>query len=176
MQFEVVVGEQLRRISIKRSGVAFRVEIDGRVVVVDARHVGERSLSLLVGSDNGHVPARSVDASLTARDQAGTFDVHVGGHIVPLTIRPAGAFSRHNRQAGAAAGQGPQRVTAPMPGKIVRVLVQPGDTVTTRQGLVVVEAMKMENELRASRPGRVREVNVSEGQSVDAGAMLLVVE
>ncbi len=63
-----------------------------------------------------------------------------------------------------------------MPGKIVRVLVQAGDTVAARQGLVVVEAMKMENELRASRPGRVREVSVSEGQSVDAGATLVVVE
>jgi len=102
--------------------------------------------------------------------------VHVGSQIVPLTIRPAGAFSRHNRQPGAASGNGPQRVTAPMPGKIVRLLVKAGDTVAARQGLVVIEAMKMENELRASRPGRVRDVSVSEGQSVDAGALLLVVE
>ncbi len=176
MKFEVEVGETLRTISIRRAGTAFRVEVDGRIFLVDARHVGERSLSLLVGSDNGHVPARSVDVGLAARDQAGSFDVHLGGQVVPLTIRPAGAFSRHNRQAGAGQGQGAQRVVAPMPGKIVRVLVKPGDVVTARQGLVVVEAMKMENELRASRPGRVLEVSVSEGQSVDAGAMLLVVE
>jgi biotin carboxyl carrier protein len=63
-----------------------------------------------------------------------------------------------------------------MPGKIVRVLVKAGDDVTARQGLVVVEAMKMENELRAARNGRVRELSVAEGQSVDAGAVLLVVE
>ena len=176
MKFDVEVGEKLRTINVRRSGAAYRIEFDGRILVVDARHVGEMSLSLLVGSDNGHVPARSVDAALTARDQPGGFDVHVGGQMVPLTIRPAGAFGRHNRQAVAAPGQGTQRVTAPMPGKIVRVLVQPGDTVAARQGLVVVEAMKMENELRAARPGRVREVNVSEGQSVDAGTMLLVVE
>ena len=63
-----------------------------------------------------------------------------------------------------------------MPGKIVRVLVKAGDQVTARQGLVVVEAMKMENELRAARDGRVRELSVAEGQSVDAGTVLLVVE
>jgi biotin carboxyl carrier protein len=63
-----------------------------------------------------------------------------------------------------------------MPGKVVRVLVKPGDAVTARQGLVVVEAMKMENELRAARDGRVRDVAVKEGQSVDAGTVLLTVE
>jgi biotin carboxyl carrier protein len=63
-----------------------------------------------------------------------------------------------------------------MPGKVVRVLVQAGDEVQPRQGLVVVEAMKMENELRAARAGRVKEVFVTEGQSVEAGTALVVVE
>jgi pyruvate carboxylase subunit B len=63
-----------------------------------------------------------------------------------------------------------------MPGKVVRVLVKAGDTVKARQGLVVVEAMKMENELRAARDGRVRDVMVTEGQSVDAGAALAIIE
>jgi biotin carboxyl carrier protein len=63
-----------------------------------------------------------------------------------------------------------------MPGRIVKLLVQRGDTVAARQGLVVVEAMKMENELRSPKDGTVAEVRVSEGMSVDAGAVLLVVE
>lgn len=175
MTFEVEVGDKVRTISITRQGESFRVEADGRTLRVDARRVGERALSLLIGSDNGHVPARSVDVALAAGDQPGVFDVHVGGRVVPLTIRPAGAFGRHNRQAGVA-GIGPQRVVAPMPGKIVRILVNVGDQVVARDGLVVVEAMKMENELRATRAGRVKEVAVSEGQSVDAGAVLVVVE
>jgi biotin carboxyl carrier protein len=62
-----------------------------------------------------------------------------------------------------------------MPGKIVRVLVQTGDAVQARQPLVVMEAMKMENELRASRDGTVADVRVREGTSVDAGALLVVV-
>ncbi len=63
-----------------------------------------------------------------------------------------------------------------MPGRVVRVLVAAGDAVTARQGLLVVEAMKMENELRAAHAGRVVSVAVTEGQSVDAGAVLAVVE
>lgn len=176
MKFEVEVGDKIRAVSVNRQGNGLRVEADGQTILVDARRLDDTTLSLLVGSNNGHVPARSVDVALAAGNQTGLFDVHVGGRIVSLIIRPAGAFGRHHRQTGVAQGAGPQRVTAPMPGKIVRVLVAPGDDVIARQGLVVVEAMKMENELRASRPGRVREVGVAEGQSVDAGAVLIVVD
>jgi biotin carboxyl carrier protein len=63
-----------------------------------------------------------------------------------------------------------------MPGKVVRVLVKSGDLVRARQPLVVVEAMKMENELRAQRDGTVADVQAREGQSVDAGALLVVVQ
>jgi biotin carboxyl carrier protein len=63
-----------------------------------------------------------------------------------------------------------------MPGKIVRLLVEAGQQVQAEQGLVVVEAMKMENELRAPRAGCVREVGVREGQAVEMGAVLVVVE
>ena len=67
------------------------------------------------------------------------------------------------------------RVTAPMPGRVVRVLSAPGADVAAGQGLVVIEAMKMENELRAPRAGRVQELPVREGQAVEAGALLAVV-
>ena len=63
-----------------------------------------------------------------------------------------------------------------MPGRVVRVLVAPGDEVVPRQGLVVVEAMKMENELRAPRAARVKDVKVTEGLSVEAGRVLVVLE
>ena len=71
---------------------------------------------------------------------------------------------------------GPVRVAAPMPGRVLRVQVSPGDEVAAGQGLVVVEAMKMENELRATRAGRVLEVVVREGQAVETGALLVVLE
>ena len=84
----------------------------------------------------------------------------------------AGAAATTAARAGAA----PQRLVAPMPGKVVRVLVKTGDAVHARQPLVVVEAMKMENELRASRDGTVAEIHVREGQSVEAGALLIVIQ
>ncbi|MBI4264600.1 MAG: biotin/lipoyl-binding protein [Acidobacteria bacterium] len=77
---------------------------------------------------------------------------------------------------GLGGAQGEQRVLAPMPGKVVRVLVAPGDEVKVRQGLVVVEAMKMESEIGSPKAGRVKEIAVKEGMSVEAGRVLAVVE
>jgi biotin carboxyl carrier protein len=73
-------------------------------------------------------------------------------------------------------GHGEQTVVAPMPGRVVRVLVGPGDEVAARQGVIVVEAMKMENELRAPKGGRVKDVSVSAGNSVEAGRVLMIIE
>ena len=74
------------------------------------------------------------------------------------------------------AAAGPEDVRAPMPGKVVKVLVKPGDLVQASQGLVVVEAMKMENELRSPREGRVKAVHVSEGQAVEGQEPLVTLE
>jgi len=175
MTFEIAVGNGVRTVSVTRKGSLLQVALDGRTVIVDARRVSEMELSLLVTSEGGTAPTQSVDAALAAHRIAGDFDVHLAGRTIPVQVRQAGGFGRQ-KNAIAATGTGPQRITAPMPGKIVRVLVKAGDDVKARQGLVVVEAMKMENELRAARDGRVRDVSVVEGQSVDAGAMLLVVE
>ena len=80
------------------------------------------------------------------------------------------------RAAGRFTVEGRQVLASPMPGKVVRVLVKAGDQVAARQPLIVVEAMKMENELRAGRDGTVAEVRAREGQSVDAGALLIVIQ
>jgi biotin carboxyl carrier protein len=101
-----------------------------------------------------------------------------GGAIVAVggsEVLVARADPLRGRRAEGRAADGPQRLVAPMPGKIVKVLVAPGDQVALRQGVVVVEAMKMENELRAGRAGIVREVLVVEGASVEAGAPLVVI-
>jgi biotin carboxyl carrier protein len=79
-------------------------------------------------------------------------------------------------RSGAAAGDGARTVRAPMPGRVTHVPVGVGDAVAPGDTLVVVEAMKMENELRASAPGTVREVRVEAGQAVNAGDVLVVVE
>ena len=98
----------------------------------------------------------------------------MAGKTVAATVN-----GRRTGRAGAdtgGGGHGEQAVVAPMPGRVVRLLVQPGDEVAARQGVVVVEAMKMENELRSPKAGRVKEVNVAPGASVEAGRVLLIVE
>jgi len=138
---------------------AFLVSIDGRERDVDVKEAGG-VLSLLIGS-------KSYVVSIAGST------VHVNGVPVEVSIAPL------RSSAGTGAGQrteGPQQVTAPMPGKIVKLLVKPGDRVEPRQGLVVVEAMKMENELRARAAGTVKEVRAIEGTTVEAGAILIVLE
>ena len=72
--------------------------------------------------------------------------------------------------------EGLETIAAPMPGKVVRVLVAPGDAMEAGQGLVMVEAMKMQNELKASRPGRVLTVPAKEGTTMAAGETLATIE
>jgi biotin carboxyl carrier protein len=95
-------------------------------------------------------------------------------HVDVRVVVDGRRYQRAGRRDGA--GTGDQHVTAPMPGRVLRFLVQAGDDVTAGQGLVVIEAMKMENELTATRPGRVREVLIVEGGSVESGRLLLVIE
>jgi len=117
-------------------------------------------------------PARSYEIAFSPSAE-GVLTVHVDGAPVEVSInqmRRAGAAAAHSADGG------PQRVTAPMPGKIVKLLVRPGEKVQARQGVIVVEAMKMENELRAHAAGTVSEVRVTEGTSVEAGAILVILE
>ena len=101
--------------------------------------------------------------------------VHVDGEPVTVTVPDSRRAFRRRGQDGHAA-HGRSEVVAPMPGRVVKVLVKRGDTVQPRQGVVVVEAMKMENELRAPRGGVVADVRVTEGMSVNANAVLIVIE
>ena len=181
MIFAIAVGDRVRAVSVVRKGTMLHVTLDGRTHVVDARRVSDSALSMLIQNGHDTRAVRSVDAAFgtsPGREGGleGELDVHILGLAIPVEIRQGGSFGRQKKEGPGGSGAGPQRVTAPMPGKIVRVLVKPGDLVKAKQGLVVVEAMKMENELRAARDGRVREVPAAEGQSVEAGAVLLVVE
>ena len=171
MQFELEIGGKVRTVRVSTGDDRLDVAVDDRVFQVDHRAVGRQSLSLLVRE--GHGATRSIDVTVVAQPGGAGFDVSLDGQTLPAAL-----VSRFGRRAGEAGaqGSGPQHVIAPMPGKIVRLLVALGDAVEPRQGLVVIEAMKMENELRASRAGRVKSLKVAEGQSVDAGTLLVTVE
>jgi biotin carboxyl carrier protein len=113
---------------------------------------------------------RAYDAVVERRE--GGYRVVLRGQAIEVSLAEAsrGAVAVR-REAG-----GPSRVHAPMPGKLVRVLVRAGEDVGAGQGLVVMEAMKMENEIRAPRAGRVKEAPVQEGQAVETGALLVLLE
>ena len=168
MQYEVEIGGRLLHVAVTRAGDGFAVSVDGRTRQVDAARIDAQTLSLLVDT------VWSKEVSIAADPVTGQLSVHVGATPVAVTLNGRRRWGRKDEGAGAVSG--PQRLVAPMPGKVVRVLVKSGDRVTARQPLVVVEAMKMENELRASREGTVAEIQVREGMSVDAGALLLVIQ
>jgi biotin carboxyl carrier protein len=99
--------------------------------------------------------------------------VTIEGHRFELEVRDPRRWSRKSAGAGAGAVQS---IVSPMPGKVVRVLAAPGDEVVAGQGIVVVEAMKMQNELKSNRTGRVLSVPAKEGATVNAGELLATIE
>lgn len=170
MRYEIEVGGRIRHVAVERSGDGFAVELDGRTWRIDASRVDAHTLSLILDNEVDHRAGSEV--TVVPGRSAGQFTIQVGALPIAVTVNGR----RHRAGSSDPAGVGPQRIVAPMPGKIVRVFVRPGDAVTARQPLVVVEAMKMENELRASRDGTVAEVHVHEGLSVEAGAPLIVIQ
>jgi biotin carboxyl carrier protein len=163
---DVEISGTRRQVELIRTKEGWRAMLDGRELTIDLAQVSQWR-SLLVGHSSHEV-------AIDARGR-GELVVHVDGVAVPVAvIDPRAAFGRRDHDRGA--GGGPKTIVAPMPGRVVKILVKPGDEVAARQGLVVVEAMKMENELRAPRDGRVAEIRVAEGASVEANAILVVIE
>lgn len=164
MRFQIEVGGRVREVAIEPQGATVAVAVDGSPVNVEVLPVGGGRFSLRFPGTG-----RQQDV-VVARGRDGEVEVLVGGLRVPARLRPNGRAGGRARSTDA-----PNRVVAPMPGKVVKLLVKAGDHVTARQGVIVVEAMKMENELRAGRDGIVRDVLVAEGASVDAGTPLVVI-
>jgi biotin carboxyl carrier protein len=172
MHFEIEVNGRPHAVTVERTGSRYRIEADGRVDVVDVARVDGSTLSLLVLGEH----ETSHEVSLVPGGEPGDLEVYLRAGVVQTRVSGAPGQKRWSAKGATLAAAGPQRVTAPMPGKIVRVLVRPGDEIKARQGIVVVEAMKMENELRAARDGRVKDVHVTEGALVEAGRLLVVIE
>src|SRR5262245_50327768 len=167
MQYEIEAGGKIRQVIVTRTGATFAVTVDGITRHVDVARIDGHTLSLIVDS------VWPKDAIVAPQRAGGQMIVTVDGEAVHVVIN---GRRRGRPDESGASGSGPQRLIAPMPGKIVRVMVKPGDAVDARQPIVVVEAMKMENEVRAGRGGTVAEVHAREGQSVDAGALLVTIQ
>ena len=172
MTFEVEVQGRTRTVAIESLGAAdaggghFRVTLDGVCQDVNVRAT---DLGLFLTHQPG---GESIDLALTER--AGGEWLLQFPHVTLAAVVDGRRFRRGG--GGPAPVAGEQRVVAPMPGRVVRVLVKAGDEVAARQGLVVIEAMKMENELASPKAGKVKEVAVTEGASVESGRLLVIVE
>jgi biotin carboxyl carrier protein len=164
VKFVVTTGEASETVEVTGQGGRYRVTIGGQVWEVDARRTRDGAYSLLIDG---------VSCRADVGEEAGARVVEVGGERHVLQVEEA---IRHRvRTRGAAVADGGQTVAAPMPGKVTQVAVSPGDRVKAGDTLVVIEAMKMENELKAAGPGTVAEIRVATGQPVNAGDVLVVI-
>ncbi len=163
MKITARVGEAVHEVNVERVEKDFVVEIDGETRTVNADKLEGDFYSILSEGVSYEVSVEVAGDGYIIRHGASEQQVR---------------FTDPSRQAREMSGakEGPQIVESVMPGKVVRVLVKAGDTVTEGQGLVVVEAMKMENEIVSTKDGKVTEIKVSPGQAVESGGALVVVE
>ena len=166
MKYEIVINGARRNVEFTApadgaSHVTFTV--DGRPVEADAVRIARGAYSVLLGGRSLEVTAEETSDGLLLRTNGREFLVDI---IDPRSWR-------RGRGAGIEL-EGRQQLVAPMPGKIVRVLVEAGQQVTAGQGLLVIEAMKMQNEIRSPKSGTVEKL-AREGQTVNAGEVLAIV-
>jgi len=148
----------------------WQVAVDGRIVEIDSEQ-----LTAVKEVEPGVYSVLLEGASYEIRviEKAQALSAEWSGRQFAVEVRDPRDTSRGSRTPP---GAGRQNVAAPMPGKVIRVLVEVGDSVAVGQGLVVVEAMKMQNEMKASRAGRVTEIRARASQTVGAGETLVVLE
>lgn len=170
MKYEVQItgaeGTRTRSVELERDGERWRIALDGQPADADAAEVAPNTFSILL---DGKVH----EIRLTPRAD-GTLTVQTGREEFAAEVIDPRAWS--GRRHGHVEAEGRQQITAPMPGKIVRLLVKAGDNVEAGQGLIVVEAMKMQNEIKSPKSGVIEKLLVKEGQAVNAGEVLGWVE
>ena len=161
------LGPQARKVQVEvaRAGPRLLLRLDGRELEADAVEVATGTYSILLQGQSFEVRVQP--------EPDGRLHVQTCGEEFPVEILDPRVW--RGKRGGVLEAEGRQQVTAPMPGKIVRLLVAAGDTVEAGQGLLVVEAMKMQNEIRAPKSGTVERIFVSEGQPVTAGHALAIV-
>ena len=162
MKFEVRIDGRASIVELARDGDHWRISIDDRVVDADAVEIAPGIFSILLSGKSYEVRATP--------NPAGTLTLQTAHQEFVAEVIDPRAW--RGRRHGTLEAEGRQQILAPMPGKIIRVLVQTGEKVEAGQGLLVVEAMKMQNEIRSPKSGTVERLLVKEGQPVNAGEIL----
>ncbi|MFY9561736.1 MAG: biotin/lipoyl-containing protein [Terriglobales bacterium] len=165
MVYEVTVDGKPHRLELEKADGAWKCRLDGQEMKVDAVVPRPDVLSLLVDG-------RSYEIK---REQTAT-DLHLWVGSTRFAVELRDPRSLRSRRDGAGDEGGPRKLVAPMPGRIVRVLVSEKSVVEAGQGVVVVEAMKMQNEIKSPKKGIVRKILAAQGANVNAGDVLAIVE
>jgi len=168
VKLAIELGDKQHAVELVRVGELLRCNLDGRALEADAVEVAPGVYSILMGGESLEVRVQS-----RAQEGVNGLRVVVGSREFSADVRDPRQWRR--RRGAAAEAEGRQQVLAPMPGKIIRVLVKAGDSIEMKQGLVVVEAMKMQNEIRSPKSGVVERIMVTEGQAVNTGEVLAVI-
>ncbi|HSG81842.1 MAG TPA: biotin/lipoyl-containing protein [Gemmatimonadota bacterium] len=165
------------RYIVEIEGKSYEVEIGPDGLTVDGKRV-EADLQPNHDSHLWHLVLDGRSHTLTARRSAsrGEWEIELGGRRHRVLALDERSKAIRELAGSTALDHGPVELKAPMPGLVIKVEVEPEAQVAKGQGVVVMEAMKMENELKATAAGRVREVRVAAGQAVDKGQVLLVIE
>jgi len=164
MLYDVTIDGKNYRLELNRAEGRWSCRLDGREVEVDAVLARPDVLSLRIGSMAFEVKSERV---------ANDLHLWVSSTRFAAEVRDPRSLRGRTR---AGDDQGPKKIVAPMPGKVVRLLVRDGDEVEQGAGVAVVEAMKMQNEIKSPKKGTVQKILVSEGAAVNAGDVLAIVE
>src|ERR1700733_13661464 len=165
MNYEVLIDGQSHHVELRRAEHGWQCRLDGEAVEVDAMIVRPNVLSLIL---------KGAVYEILQEETAGDF--HLSVKDKRFVVELLDARSLRSRRPARGNRDGPQSIVAPMAGRVVRVIALTGTEVEAGQGVLVIEAMKMQNELKALKKGTVKRVLVSEGSAVNAGDVLAVVE
>ena len=165
MTYDVSVDGKSYRLELTRRDGGWQCRLDGREVPVDAVMTRRDVLSLLIDGNSYEIKRERTATDLHVWIGSGRYQVDVRD---PRSLR--------GRRDSEGEATGPRKLVAPMPGRVIRVLLAAGSEVEAGQGVVVVEAMKMQNEIKSPKKGVVQKVLASEGATVNAGDALAIVE
>ena len=168
VQLEVPNGASKRTVTVELESqpTGCGILLDGNPVEADAIQISPQTLSVLLNGQSFEIHV--------APTSDGKLKLQTGSHEFIAAVQDPRAW--RGRKQGTLEAEGRQQITAPMPGKVIRLLVNAGEKIEAAQGLLVIEAMKMQNEIRSPKSGKVERLIVKEGQNVSAGEVLAWVE
>ncbi len=164
MIYDILIGKETYRLELDRIGDAWSCRLNGESVEVDAVPIRPGVLSLRLANRSYDVKCEPFEDNLK---------IWVGPESVNAEVRDPRSLRGRSRTGEE---HGARKLVAPMPGKVVRILVEQGAQVEAGAGLLVVEAMKMQNEVKSPKKGTVQKIMVSQGAAVNAGDILAIVE